>query len=346
MAVNRRSTIKDVALAAGVSVVTVSRVVNSPELVQQATRERVQQAMGALGYSPNLAARSMRTNLTRTIGFLTPELSSPTNAAVAQACEQALSEAGYAMLVISSAYRPEREVVALDVLRNRNVDGIILYVSDETHEGLARALSRIEVPLVILDRTLRIDADMVLSDHATVMAEAVRYLTGLGHTRLALVLHDQRVRPALERRRAFKAAVAAAGLKAGSVFAVPRRTDATANLPQELFSDVQAPTAILADGTRLLRAVLQGARQVQWRVPEDLSVIGIDTVEVASLTTPETTTIARDFAAVGRAAADLMVRRLADRGSAPRRIMLESQVLLKGSCAAPLRKSRGADRRS
>lgn len=342
---SRRPTIKDVALAARVSAVTVSRVVNSPELVQQATRERVQEAMRVLGYSPNLAARSMRTNLTRTIGFLTPELTSPTNAAVAQACEQALSEAGYAMLVTSSDYRPEREVAALDLLRNRNVDGIILYVSDEAHDGLARALSRIDVPLVVLDRSLRIEADLVLSDHATVMTEAVRYLAGLGHTRLALVLHDQRVRPALERRRAFKEALAGVGLKAGTVIPLPRRADTTPTLPQDLFTGAHAPTAILADGTRLLRAVLQGARQVPLKVPEDLSIIGIDTVEVASLTTPETTTIARDFAAVGRAAAELMVRRLAGRDSPPRRIILESQILLKGSCAPPSRPVRRAARR-
>lgn len=334
---NRRATIKDVAQAAGVSVVTVSRVVNSPDLVQRDTRERVLQAMGQLGYSPNLAARSMRTRLTRSIGFLTPELSSPTNAAVAQACEQALAEAGYAMLVTSSDYRPEREVDALDLLRHRNVDGIILYVSDESHEGLARALARVDVPLVLLDRTLQISADLVLSDHATAMAEAVRYIAGLGHVRLALVQHDQQVRPALERRRAFKAACAAAGLPQGLVLQFPRRASTLPAMPQDLFVGPRAPTALLADGTRLLRAVVQGVRHYGLKVPEERSIIGIDTVEVSSLTTPETTTIARDFAAVGRTAAELMLRRLAQRQLPRQRVVLESQILLKGSCAAPPR---------
>lgn len=333
-ATGRRATIRDVALAAGVSAVTVSRVANSPELVQADTRERVQSAMRRLGYSPNLAARSMRTQHTRSVGFLTPELSSPTNAAVAQACEQALAEAGYAMLVTSSDYQPEREVAALDLLRNRGVDGIILYISDQSHAGLALALARADVPLLVLDRDLDVAADLVLSDHAAVMAEAVRYLAGLGHQRLALVQHDQRVRPALAREGAFRAALTAGGLKGGRVLHLSRRAGGTPVLPEDLFRGAQAPTALLADGTRLLRAVLQGVRQYGLKVPEERSIIGIDTVDVASLTTPETTTIARDFAAVGRTAGELMVRRLAQRELPPQRVVLESQILLKGSCAA------------
>ena len=123
---SRHATIKDVAAAAGVALVTVSRVVNTPEWVRADTRQRVRQAMHELGYSPNLAARSIRTQFTRSIGFLTPQLASPTHAAVAQACERALAEAGYAMLVASSDYQAEREVAALELLRSRGVDGIVL----------------------------------------------------------------------------------------------------------------------------------------------------------------------------------------------------------------------------
>lgn len=336
----RRATIKDVARAAGVSAVTVSRVANAPQLVQSETRERVLHVMRTLGYSPNLAARSMRTQHTRSVGFLTPELSSPTNAAVAQACEQALAEAGYAMLVASSDYRPEREGAALDLLRNRGVDGIILYVSDQSHAELGRVLARTDVPLVVLDRDLDVAADLVLSDHAGVMQEAVRYLSGLGHERLALILSDLRVRPVLERQRAFRAALSAAKLKAGRVLRVPRRAAGAPALPEDLFVGAQAPTALLVDGTRLLRAVLQGLRQYGLTVPRDRSIIGIDTVEVASLTTPETTIIARDFAAVGRTAAELMVRRLADRDMPQQRVVLESQLIVKGSCATAPRPTR------
>ena len=331
----RRSTIKDVARAANVSMVTVSRVLNAPELVQAQTRERVLSAMRALGYSPNVAARAMRTNYTRTIGFLTPELTSPTNAAVAQAAEQALAEAGYAMLVTSSNYHAEREIAALDLLRNRRVDGIILYASDENDGTLVQAMAQSDVPLVLLDRTLPVAADLVLSDHGVAMVEALRYLAGLGHERLALIQHDLRVRPALERLRAFQEGVAAAGLPPGRVVQVSRRSITSTTLPQDLFVGTKAPTALIVEGTRLLRAALQGFRAQGLGVPKDRSIIGIDTLEASGLTTPETTSIVRDFSLIGRTAAEFMVRRLADRDLPQQRVVLESQILLKGSCAAP-----------
>ena len=330
---SRRATIKDVAAAAGVAVVTVSRVVNTPDQVQAVTRQRVQQAMERLGYSPNLAARSMRTQFTRSIGFLTPELSSQSNAAVAQACERALAEAGYAMLVTSSDHRPEREVSALELLRACGVDGILLYVSDETHGGLARVLGNIDVPLVVLDRSLPVHADCVLSDHASAMELAVQHLAALGHKRIALLGHRQQVRPSLERERAFRQTIKALRLGPANVLQVPR--DGAVALDERIFTAAKAPTAIIVEGMRLLSHVLQGLRARSLRVPEDRSVIGIDTLDVSVLTTPETTTIARDFHAVGRTAAELMVRRLAEPGLPPQQVLLDSRLILKGSCAAP-----------
>jgi LacI family transcriptional regulator len=332
----RRTTIKDVAAAAGVSVVTVSRVVNTPDQVQSDTRERVMLAMRQLGYSLNLAARSMRTQSTRSIGFLTPRLSSLSNAAVAQACERALAEAGYAMLVTSSDYQPAREAAALELLRSRGVDGIVLYVSDESHAGLARSLAGVDVPLVVLDRNLRVTADLVLSEHAGAMQEAVHHLAGLGHERLALVQHTQRVRPTVERARSFRKAAASAGLQHASVVRLPRVEGFEPTLPESLFVGPLAPTGLLVEGALLLRVVLQALRKNGLKVPKDRSVIGIDTLEVSSLTTPETTTIARDFIAVGRTAADLMLRRLRERTLPPQTVTLPSRVEWKGSCAAAL----------
>ena len=208
----RRPTIKDVAREAEVSTVTVSRVVNGSPQVQPETRARVEAAMLRLGYSPNLAARSMRTSLTQTVGFLVPDLTSYPNAAVAQAAERRLAEEGYAVLLASSDYRAERERRVLEVLRTRQVDGIVLYVCDEQDPALRAAVAKLDVPLVVLDRDLPVEADCVLSEHVGAMGEAVRYLTLLGHRRMALLLTDLRIRPVRERRRGFEAAIEAAGL--------------------------------------------------------------------------------------------------------------------------------------
>ena len=172
----KRATIRDVAEAAGVSTVTVSRVVNDSDLVQAETRARVERAMRELGYVPNLTAQAMRTNATRTIGFVVPDLTNYPNAAVAKATEAVLAEAGYCLLLTNSDNRLERELKSLEVLTSRRVDGMILYVCDEDDERLRQAVADVDVPLVVLDRDLPIECDTVLSDHDTAMGEAVRYL--------------------------------------------------------------------------------------------------------------------------------------------------------------------------
>jgi LacI family transcriptional regulator len=334
----RRPTIKDVAREARVSTVTVSRVANGSPQVEPQTRARVEQAMRALGYLPNLAARSMRTSLTHTVGFLVPDLTNYPNAAVAQAAERRLAERGYAMLLASSDYRVDQELRVLEVLRTRRVDGVVLYVCDEQDQALRAAVTGLDVPVVVLDRGLPVEADCVLSDHAGAVGETVRYLSLLGHQRLALLLPDLRIRPVNERRRAFEAAATAAGLGPAerSVLSVPPAAAGAVPAVLGLLDDPAGPTAVIADGSRLLRGVLLAARALGRRIPEDPSVVGIDAEDIASAATPEVTCILRDFGEIGWTAAELMLHRLDDRAGAPsRRIVLPSRVVLGGSCAAP-----------
>lgn len=333
----RRPTIKDVARAAGVSAVTVSRVSNEPQLVVAETRERVLHAMRELGYVPNLAARTMRTNATRTIGFLVPDLTSYPNAAVAQAAEQRLADAGYGLLLASSDNRPAREVRALEVLRTRQVDGIMLYACDQEDPALRAAVASLDVPVVVLDRTLPGGGDRVLSDHATAMTEAVRYLALLGHRAMALVLPDLRIRPALERRDAFLAALGPCRLDPAvqTVLRVPPGAMASTPSSIGVLEGETAPTAVIVDGSRLLRGVIQAARAHRRTIPDQLSVIGIDGEDVAQAATPEITGIVRDFGEIGRTAAELLLRRLAEPTLPPQSVVLPSHVVLKGSCAAP-----------
>jgi LacI family transcriptional regulator len=337
----RHPTIKDVAREAGVSTVTVSRVVNDSPQVQPETRVRVERAMRDLGYLPNLAARSLRTSLTHTVGFLVPDLTSYPNAAVAQAAERRLAESGYALLLASSDYRAERELRVLEVLRARRVDGIVLHVCDEGHPALRSALAALDVPLVVLDRDLGAGldrADHVLTDHEGAMAEAVRYLALLGHRRVALLLSDLPIRPVRERRRAFEVAAEAAGLAAAERPVVHLSPAAAGPVPEvvSLLDAPAAPTALIAEGSRLLRAVVRAAKALGRRVPADLSVVGIDAEDTAAAATPEITCVVGDFGAIGRTAAELMLHRLAGRPAAgPQRVLLPSAVVLKGSCAPP-----------
>ena len=334
---SRRPTIRDVARAASVSTVTVSRVVNATALVRRETRERVEAAMARLGYVPNAAARSMRTNLSRSIGCLVPDLVNFPNAAIAQAAERHLAGAGYALLLASSDYGPAIELRAIEALVAQGIDALMLYVSDETTPGLADLLARIDVPCLVLDRRLPVDADRLLSDHATAMHAAVAYLAGLGHRRLALLVPALRIRPVTERIAAFAGAGSETGLAAADLSVVEVAPDEAGRLraAQELLAAADRPTAVLADGSRQVRALLAAARLQGLAIPDQLSVIGLDAADIATVTTPELTTVNRDYAAIGRLAAELLLDRLADPGAARRRLLLASEVVLRGSCAPP-----------
>jgi LacI family transcriptional regulator len=334
----RRATIKDVARAAGVSTVTVSRVVNASSHVQPETRLRVEQAMQSLGYLPDLAARSMRTRYTRTVGFLVPDLTNYPNAAVAQAAERRFAEEGYAVLLASSDHQAERELRVLEVLLTHRVDGIVLYVCDEEDARLRAAVAGLDVPVVVLDRELPADADWVLSDHAAGMAETVRYLALLGHRKLAFLQPNLRIRPVRERRQAFETAVGTAGLEkdAQVTLQIPPASSAAVPIALGLLDDPNGPTAVIAEGSRLLRGVLLAARALGRRIPEELSVVGIDAEDIATASTPEITCILRDFNEIGRTAAELMLLRLNGRPAGQQRVVLPSKVVLNSSCAPPL----------
>jgi LacI family transcriptional regulator len=333
----RRATIRDVARAAAVSTVTVSRVVNAPALVQPQTRERVERVMAALGYVPNAAARSMRTRVTRSIGCLVPDLVNYPNAAIAQAAERHLAAAGYSLLLANSDYDTEAEIRAIEALTAQGVDALMLYVSDESAPALRAVVARLDVPHLVLDRRLPGAADRLLSDHAAAMHEVVRYLVGLGHRRIALLVSTLRIRPVEERLAGFARSAAALGLAPADRLAVRVPPDDAERLraAQALLAATDRPTALLADGSRQVRAVLDAARLLGLAIPADLSLVGLDAADIATVTSPALTTVERDYAEIGRLAASLLLDRLADPGQPRRRLVLASRVVLRGSCAPP-----------
>jgi LacI family transcriptional regulator len=326
--VSRRPTIRDVAREAAVSTVTVSRVANAPELVKSETRERVEAAMRRLGYLPNAAAQSMRTNVSRTIGFLVPDLTNYPNAAVAKAAEATLAAAGYAMLLTDSDHDVAREARFLRLLRSRQVDGILLYLSDEDDPAVQATIDDLDIPVVVLDRSLPFEIDTVFSEHRAAMRQTVLHLAAAGHREQALLLPDLRIRPVRERAAAFVEAVRAAGLDPARQSVV--RAEPLAGGPSaigRLLAAKARPSAVLIDGTRLLAAAFEGLRQrgLIGRVRP----IAIDAVEPLAAAMPEVVGIARDFAAIGRQAAQLMIDRLSGALSGPpRRITLASRAVL------------------
>lgn len=336
----RKPTIKDVAMEAGTSIGTVSRVLNGHANVTEQSNKLVMDAIVRLGYEPNFAAQTMRTQTKKAVGFLVNDISNPLFATITRHAETVLQENGFSLILANSADRHGAEVELFNQLFRQRTDAMMMNMSDETNPALLMALRKADMPIVLMDREpAGIDIDRVMTDHAHGMRQAASYLIELGHKRIALITSDNRISPGRARIEGFNAAHAAAGLPVDASL-VRARSLAADHGFQELFAlwgRKERPTAVIAGGNQILLGVLRAVRQLGLSIPHDLSLISCDETEVAELASPPITVIWRDLAQIGRTAADLLLQRLSHRGPAweARRIMLPTELLVRASCSPP-----------
>lgn len=302
-----RPGIRDVAERAGVSLSSVSRVLDNHPAVSEVMRNRVLDAVAALGYRPDPVAQSMRTGNTMTIGFIAGDTSNPVLSRIAVAAESRLRTWGYSMLVANSANDPRNELRNIELLLNRRVDGLMLSVGDESDEALRSVLAGMSTPGVLIDRSLPGTAlAAVHSDHSTGITAAVEDLIRLGHRHVALINGNPRVRPSRERaaalRKAFKSVPHGTAKVVNGAFSERHGYEATLRL----LEGGTSVTALIAGSNQILVGVLRALRQLNLQIPEDISVVTCDQSPVAELHLPRISTISRDPSALGTAAADLL----------------------------------------
>jgi LacI family transcriptional regulator len=334
----KRPTIKDVASAANVSMGTVSRVAANSPAVTEETRARVQEAMRRLGYVPNIAARTMRTNSTKIVGLLIPDLANTVFIQLAKAAERALHASGYTMFLYSSERSTQREIEFVRLASQYSMDGLIVSISDETDSSIIRALAGITRPLVLLDRDVPLTADVVFSDHAEAMRRVTSHLTELGHRHIALITAPLAIRPGRERVKGFNAALKQAGLAADEALVSHdlQTTKYGYTRTLEMLRRPNRPTAIIAGGDEIFYGVLLAVRELNLAIPGDISIIGADNRMLADVASPSITMIDRDMDLVGETAVDLLVKRMTGKANAePTQVHLPSEVILRNSTARP-----------
>jgi LacI family transcriptional regulator len=335
-----RLTIKDVARTAGVSVGTVSRVLNRNATVGAEVRLKVQRAIEQLGYTPNAVAQSMRKRFTHTVGCVVREINIPALAAFVRAAHDVLDDAGLSLLVSNSDGQRERERELLKRLNSRQADGIMiaLYTPvDDEFDGFLRGL---RIPIVLFDRDRPAWADAVMTDHASGVRAATDHLLGLGHRRIALMTGDGHLYPARERIRGYEQAHLARGLAidrslihAGSFLAIAgfRHTSS-------LLANRDRPTAIIAGGIDMLSGVLRAVRVRGLRIPRDISIVASGDSELAELYEPAISVQRWNQAEVGRMAAELLLNRILDGADPePRHVLLPNEFIARASTGPPPR---------
>lgn len=334
----KRVTVHDVARAAGVAIATVSRVVNGVPTVAEEVRARVLVAIDELGWTPSVAAQSMRGISARMIGFIFSDIRNPLYAAMVKGAEDVLSEHGYILMVASSNGSAEREIALLDLLKRRSADALIFSVEDESNSEVLRTLKASGLPVVLLERELQAPVNAVGADHLDGARRAAEYLLSLGHRRIAMISGGKGNRVARDRLRGLELAHERAGvsidpqlLKLDSF-----DKDYAFRETQMLLNLNEPPTAIIALGMHLLAGVLPAIRMKGLSIPNDISLIASNDSELAQLATPAITVIRYDASTLGREAARLLLRQLnGEQQPDGTRIQIPTELVLRESCAIP-----------
>jgi len=302
-------TLDDVSKLAGVSAITVSRALNTPELVSPKTREKVRLAVARTGYVPNLLAGGLASNRSRLVAALVPTIAGPVFLETIQSLTEALAEAGYQLMLGQAGYHNSREDALIDAIVGRRPDGIVLTGIMRSAEGRRRLLAS-GIPVVETWDLTPTPVDMLVGfSHEKVGADIAKFLHGKGYRRPAVVTGDDQ--RANLRRAGFEQSWQALGGPAPRVQTVPAPTtlgSGRAALSQLLAAD-PAVDVLVCSSDALAHGVITEAQARGLRVPDDIAAMGFGDLAFARHTHPAISTVRIDGTAIGRQAARFIIDR-------------------------------------
>jgi LacI family transcriptional regulator len=325
-----RPTMSDVARAAGVSLKTVSRVVNREPGVSPKVCERVAAAIEELGFRRNETARALRQGqVTRTLGLVIEDMANPFYFGIMRGVEEAARRRGLLVIAASSDESGERERELTLALCERRVDGLILVPAADDHAYLVPEM-RLGVRVVFLDRPPRgIEADTVLVDNVGGADAATSHLLEQGHRRVAMVGDTPTLYTAVQRLEGYRQALERYGVPFDERLVRLGRHDVAAaeRAAEELLSLADPPTAVFAGNNRSTIGVLRASARDGRRI----ALVGFDDFELAELLPVPVTVVAADSVELGRWAADLLLERLDGGDGHPKTVVLPTTLVRRGS---------------
>ncbi|MFI0155463.1 LacI family DNA-binding transcriptional regulator [Streptomyces lydicus] len=327
------TTMMDVARRAGVSVATVSHVLNETRPVRPDTRAAVLGAIEELGYTHNTLARSLVTSRTRSIGLAVSAISNPYFTEILQGVEAGALEAGHSLLIADPHDDPHHERKVVQLLHERRVDGMIVAPSAEPAE-MVDYLARREVPTVFLDRLVGDAYDQVCAESTGPVRQLVEHLADLGHTRIGLVAGLPGLSTTTERVQGYREGLRARGLPfapellAGGNSEAEGAQDAT----RHLLAAPEPPTALITANNAMTIGALRALGALGLQVPRDIALACFDDFSWADLFTPRLTAIAQPSKDIGAAAVRLLLERLQEPDRPARTVRLPCAFVHRTSC--------------
>jgi LacI family transcriptional regulator len=331
-------TIRDVARRAGVSPMTVSRVINDSGTVSRETRRRVEEAIAALGYVPSRLARGLSAQRTGTLAVIVPDVANPFFTLIVRGAEDVARRAGFRVILCDTRADlvVEREVVE-EMIAHR-VEGIVIApVSDRSREPLRR-LAAFGIPFVLVDRTVPgIDVDTVLGESAAGARRLVEHLLGFGHRRIAMIVESEQVSTARDRRRGYGTALTEAGIPLDAALVVDATADTSGGFTgmQRLLELDDPPTAVFTVNNLVALGAIEAVRAAGLEVPDDVALVCFDDIEYASRLYPFLTVMEQPAETFGTLSTQLLLERIGGRAPERKRVVvLPADFVVRRSCGA------------
>lgn len=327
----RVRTVKEIAAAAGVSVATVSRALQRPEVVSESTRQRIHEVVKRLGYTPNALARNLRTSRTRLIVALVPDIANPFFSEVIRGIEQVAHENGYSVLLGETQGSLVREQAYADMVAARQADGIITMSPRVPAIPIDGRLPVVNACEYVKDK----DISSVYIDNVAAAVAAMDYLVALGHREIAFFAGPASSPICVDREQGYRLALQKAGIEPDPSLTVVGdfSIEAGERAVDLLLSQSRPFSAVFCSNDEMAIGALRALSAKGARVPEDVSVVGFDDIRFARYTSPSLTTIAQPKNALGREAMSMMIELLNDPSVPSRKRVLSADLVVRGSTA-------------
>ncbi|AXK33286.1 LacI family transcriptional regulator [Streptomyces armeniacus] len=327
------ASIKDVAARAGISVATVSRVLNDHPAVRPDTRARVLAAIAELGYRPNGVARSLRTHQTHTLGLVISDVLNPFFTALARAVEDEARGQGYSVVIGNADEQPALQDHHVRTLLERRIDGLLVSPTDDSSPLLPEVAARSDVPVVFLDRWIPgVDAPVIRTDGRAAVRDLVAHLHALGHRRLAIIAGPTTTSTGNERVDAFRGALAefGLGLPAGYLEQGDYQAESGRRATARFLDLPEPPSAVFATDNLMALGAMDEIRGRGLRVPDDVALAAFDDIPWFLHTDPPLTAIAQPTEELGHSAVRALIDLL--EGRATPSVTLTASLVPRRSC--------------
>ncbi len=336
---HKMAKITDIAKRAGVSIATVSRVINHSGNVKKSTKEKVLKAIKELSYTPNFPARYLKTKRTLTIGMVVPDITNPFFPMVFRGAESVVKQENYTIILCNTFEDEYEEMRYLSILEAKKVDGILLIKAPARsgNEQYMQKLKNLSIPIVYLDRLPKLqDIPAVVADNVGGGYAATSHLLKLGHKRIAIItvhypltVHRERLQGYVKALREHDIPISRLYIKKGA-----STIEEAISLAPSLLNMKNRPTAIFVTNHKMTIGLMRALEMAGLQCPEDISVVGYDDFDWENVFHPRLTVVAQPTYQLGQAAAGLLIEILRDRTDSMHHkiVMLSTELKIRESC--------------